>query len=173
MGELVDAAFPAWGMEAATQRASMESPGAAGEAAAQAAGTILLAEDSDFYRGLVRRYLEEGGYAVFDAPDGEAAWELLLEHLGEIETVLTDVEMPRLGGLGLTERIRADARTAALPIIALTSLASEEDMSKGRAAGVDDYQVKLDRDQLLESIRTLTGQRHTTAEVTSDLSKGV
>jgi two-component system chemotaxis sensor kinase CheA len=53
----------------------------------------------------------------------------------------------------LAQRIRGDGRTAKLPVIALTSLAGEEDAAKGKAAGVDDYQVKLDRDKLLESLR--------------------
>jgi two-component system chemotaxis sensor kinase CheA len=67
--------------------------------------------------------------------------------------VVTDIEMPRLDGLGLAKRIRADERTAGLPMIALTSLASEDDVARGKAAGIDDYQTKLDRDQLLERLR--------------------
>jgi two-component system, chemotaxis family, sensor kinase CheA len=114
--------------------------------------TVLLAEDSDFFRGQVKRFLEEEGFVVLEAPDGEAAWELLLKNLSKVEVVVTDVEMPRLTGLGLTARIRADQRTARLPIIAVTSLAGEEDIAKGKAVGVDDYQVKLDRDKLLASV---------------------
>jgi len=67
--------------------------------------------------------------------------------------VVTDIEMPRLTGLELARRIRADARTAKLPVIAVTSLASEEDMAKGKAVGIDDYQIKLDRDKLLDRVR--------------------
>ena len=115
---------------------------------------MLLAEDSDFFRAQVKRYLEEDGKVVLDAPDGESAWELLLEHLDEVQAVVTDIEMPRLTGLGLAARIRADARTAKLPVIGLSSLASEEDIARGRAAGLSDYQVKLDRDQLIACVRT-------------------
>jgi len=73
--------------------------------------------------------------------------------------VVTDVEMPNLTGLGLAARIRQDQRFAHLPILALTSLASEEDVAKGKAAGVDDYQVKLDRDNLLTALRSLLAAR--------------
>ena len=73
--------------------------------------------------------------------------------------MVTDVEMPNLSGLGLAARIRQDQRFAHLPILALTSLASEEDVAKGKAAGVDDYQVKLDRDNLLTSLRALLTSR--------------
>jgi two-component system chemotaxis sensor kinase CheA len=120
---------------------------------ASSGGAVLLAEDSDFFRTQVKRFLEDDGLTVLAAPDGEAAWELLLKNVDKVRVVVTDIEMPRLTGLGLAERIRADARTAKLPIIAVTSLAGEEDTAKGKAAGIDDYQVKLDRDKLLASVR--------------------
>jgi two-component system chemotaxis sensor kinase CheA len=101
----------------------------------------------------VKRYLEEDGDRVLDAADGELAWQTLMDHLGEVEAVVTDVEMPRLTGLELAARIRADSRTARLPIIALSSLAGEEDIARGKAAGVSDYQVKLDRDRLVTRLR--------------------
>jgi len=141
--ELVDAAYPEWGAEKSALRpAGTEKEGQ----------TILLAEDSDFFRSQVKRYLEEGSYTVLAAPDGEAAWDLLVQNVDEVRAVVTDIEMPRLTGLGLAQRIRADARTARLPIIALTSLAGEEDVAKGMQAGIDDYQIKLDRDKLLASL---------------------
>jgi two-component system chemotaxis sensor kinase CheA len=71
--------------------------------------------------------------------------------------VVTDIEMPRLDGLGLARRIRADQRTARLPIIALTSLAGDEDIARGNAAGINDYQTKLDRDRLLEKLKEYLG----------------
>ncbi|MGA3240004.1 MAG: hybrid sensor histidine kinase/response regulator [Bryobacteraceae bacterium] len=116
-------------------------------------GTVLVAEDSDFFRGQIKRLIEAVGYKVLAAEDGQSAWELLDSHASEISVVTTDVEMPRLDGLGLTKRIRADSRFTRLPIIALSSLAGEEEMARGLAMGVSEYQVKLDQSQLLESIR--------------------
>jgi two-component system chemotaxis sensor kinase CheA len=130
-----------------------------GTSQAQSACQLILAEDSDFFRSQVKRYLESDGFAVIDAEDGEVAWKLLQEHGDAIQAVVTDVEMPNLTGLGLAARIRQDQRFANLPILALTSLASEEDMAKGKAAGVDDYQIKLDRDNLLISLRALLASR--------------
>ena len=69
----------------------------------------------------------------------------------------TDLEMPRLDGLGLTRRIRADARFARLPIIALSSLAGEEEIANALAAGVSEYQVKLDQDEFLSGIQRALG----------------
>jgi two-component system, chemotaxis family, sensor kinase CheA len=142
--ELVDATWPEWAADQATaQPRSTGAPDAA----------VLLAEDSDFFRTQVTRFLEEDGYTVLAAPDGEAAWELLLQNFEKVHAVITDIEMPRLDGLGLARRIRADQRTAHLPIIAVTSLAGDEDMARGKAAGINDYQTKLDRDRLLERLR--------------------
>ena len=93
------------------------------------------------------------------APDGDAAWRLLLENLGQVQAVVTDIEMPCLDGLGLARRIRSDQRTRNLPIVAVTSLAGDDDIARGKAAGIDDYQTKLDRDQLLERLRDYANRR--------------
>jgi|SRR5450631_60363 len=146
--EIAQTMFPDWNLQRAV-----------GTSQAQSACQLILAEDSDFFRSQVKRYLESDGFAVIDAEDGEVAWKLLQEHGDAIQAVVTDVEMPNLTGLGLAARIRQDQRFANLPILALTSLASEEDMAKGKAAGVDDYQIKLDRDNLLISLRALLASR--------------
>jgi two-component system, chemotaxis family, sensor kinase CheA len=115
--------------------------------------TILYAEDSRFFRNQVKGFMEETGYKVIEAEDGMAAWELLQKHAGEVALVVTDIEMPRLDGYGLANKIKSDQRFSPLPVIALTTLAGEDDEAKGRAAGIDDYQVKLDREKLVESIQ--------------------
>jgi two-component system, chemotaxis family, sensor kinase CheA len=145
--ELVDAVHPDWGAARTELRDSITKTGGT--------NTVLLAEDSDFFRAQVKKYLEEDGFKVLAAPDGEAAWELLLKNLDTVRVVVTDIEMPRLTGLGLAARIRADDRTAKLPIIAVTSLAGDEDVARGKAVGVNEYQVKLDRDKLLTSVHEM------------------
>ncbi|MEN6436988.1 MAG: chemotaxis protein CheW [Syntrophobacter sp.] len=115
--------------------------------------TVLLVEDSDFFRAQVRRFLEEGGYKVLEAPDGQAAWELLGKNVEIVRIVVTDIEMPRLTGLGLTERIRSEPKVASLPVIGLSSLAGDDDIARGKAAGINEYQIKLDRDRLLDAVR--------------------
>ena len=115
--------------------------------------TVLLVEDSDFFRGQLQRLIEGVGCRVLAAADGQAAWELLNEHAGEVDIVTTDVEMPRMDGLSLARQIRADERFSGLHIIAVSSLAGEEEIARGMDAGVDEYQVKLNKDELQESIR--------------------
>jgi two-component system chemotaxis sensor kinase CheA len=146
--ELVETAYPDWGAPPAER----DVRSVAGSVTSK---TVLLAEDSDFFRAQVKKYLEQDGYRVLEAPDGEEAWERLEDNAGTVDAVVTDVEMPRLTGLGLAQRIRGDDRFARIPIIALSSLAGEDDIARGRAAGVDDYQVKLDRDRLIAGLQAL------------------
>ncbi len=80
---------------------------------------------------------------------------MLVGNLEKVRVVVTDIEMPRMNGMDLARRIRGDERTARLPVIALSSLAGDEDIARGKAAAIDEYLVKLDRDGLLERVRAV------------------
>jgi two-component system chemotaxis sensor kinase CheA len=149
--ELAGIARPEWAQQVA--------PAASVGNTAGRSPTVLVADDSDFFRGQIQRLVEAVGCRVLAAEDGQAAWELLDLHADEVDMLATDVEMPRMDGLALTRRIRADGRFAQLPIIALSSLAGEEEIASGLAAGVNEYQVKLNKDELIESIRKAVSQR--------------
>jgi len=79
--------------------------------------------------------------------------------IGEIGLVITDIEMPRMDGLALTRRIGAEERFRTLPAIAVSTLAAAEEVARGMAAGVTQYQVKLNQDELLKSIRRVVADR--------------
>jgi two-component system chemotaxis sensor kinase CheA len=115
--------------------------------------TILFAEDSDFFRSQVKGFLEDENYNVMEASDGRDAWELLVQHPGEIDLIVTDLEMPNMNGFELASMIKEDERFSSLPIIALTSLAGDEDIARGTQMGINDYHIKLDRDKLIESTK--------------------
>jgi two-component system chemotaxis sensor kinase CheA len=91
------------------------------------------------------------------AVDGVDAWTRLQQ--GGIDVVVTDVEMPRMGGIELCETIRASQRFAGLPVVLVTSLDSAEHRARGMEAGADAYVGKSSFDQqgLLEIIRQLVG----------------
>ncbi len=114
--------------------------------------TILLVEDSDFFRHQVRMILEEAGLKVVAMENGQVAWEHLNAHAQEISLVVTDIEMPVMDGFALAGKIRNDTRFDLLPLIALTSLANEEDLTRGRQIGIDEYQIKMDKEKLLRSV---------------------
>ncbi len=114
--------------------------------------TILIVEDSNFFRNQVHNYMEEAGFNVLEGEDGVEALEVLENHVDEITMVVTDIEMPNMDGFQLTERIRQNARFSHLPVIALTTLAGDEDVAKGKAVGIDEYHIKLDKERLMECV---------------------
>ena len=118
------------------------------------AHTLLIVEDSNFFRKQVKGFIEEAGYNVIDAEDGMVAWDIIDEQGEEITLVVTDIEMPNMDGFQLTEKIRGDERFKDMPIIALTTLAGEGDVARGKAVGIDDYQIKLDREKLMASVQS-------------------
>jgi two-component system chemotaxis sensor kinase CheA len=139
--ELTDVAHPEW-----AQRSKIAAPNDARQR------TILLAEDSDFFRKQLTGFLEKAGHRVIACEDGMVAWDTLQEPDCLVDLVVTDVEMPRLDGIELAQRIKGNPELARLPIIAVTSLASEEDKARGLEAGIDQYHVKLDREQLIATV---------------------
>jgi two-component system, chemotaxis family, sensor kinase CheA len=116
------------------------------------AATVLYAEDSNFFRGQVTEYLREDGYNVIEAEDGQIALDLIEKRIDEISLVITDIEMPNMDGFELTSRIKKDDRFKHLPVIALTTMASDDDILKGSKVGIDDYQIKLDKEKLMKSV---------------------
>ena len=116
------------------------------------AATILFAEDSSFFRNQVKGSMEKEGFNVLEAEDGVIAWDLLEKNADAIRLVVTDIEMPNMDGFALTKKIKSHPAYSHLPVIALTTLAGEEDISRGKSVGIDDYQIKLDREKLMRSI---------------------
>lgn len=116
---------------------------------------VLLAEDSLTTRTQEKRILESAGYEVVTAVDGADA----LRKVGTrpFDAVISDVEMPNMDGLTLAARIREDPQYRELPIILVTSLASEEDRLRGAEAGANAYLTKgtFDQNVLLDALRRL------------------
>lgn len=113
---------------------------------------ILFAEDSAFFRKQVAGFLAEAGYEVEACEDGLVAWNTLQGSEKPFNLVITDIEMPNMDGYELTRRIKTDQRFSDIPVIAVTSLAGQENMQKGSEVGIDEYQIKLDRDQLIAAV---------------------
>jgi two-component system chemotaxis sensor kinase CheA len=116
---------------------------------------IMVTDDSITTRTLEKNILEAAGYVVHAASDGLDAWTQLQTE--PCDLLVSDVMMPRLDGIGLATKLRADERYKHLPIILVTSLDSATDRERGVQAGADAYIVKsaLDQDQLLDTIRRL------------------
>lgn len=113
---------------------------------------IVYAEDSGFFRNKVKKFLETEGLEVVACEDGLAAWEQFSQPGFEADLLITDIEMPNMSGFELCERIRASKRWKQLPVIAVTSLAGDADQAHGVQVGVTEYMVKLNRDELLQTV---------------------
>jgi two-component system, chemotaxis family, sensor kinase CheA len=117
--------------------------------------SILVAEDSITSRMMLKGILESAGYRVKTAVDGLEAFTLLRSE--KFDLLVSDVEMPRLGGLDLTARIRADKKLAELPVVLVTTLETREDRERGVEVGASAYIIKsrFDQSDLLDAIRRL------------------
>jgi two-component system chemotaxis sensor kinase CheA len=114
---------------------------------------ILLVEDSTFFLNIEKSYLEAAGYQVITAIHGNEALEKLKKH--PIDVVVTDIAMPQCNGYELTKAIKASEEWNHIPVMALTVLSGEADRKKGIEAGIDEYQIKLDRDEVLRALELL------------------
>jgi len=116
---------------------------------------ILVADDSITSRTLEKNILTAAGFEVIVAADGQQAFELA--RTSEVDLLISDVHMPRLSGLELTNRVRATKEIERLPIILITSLGSEDDKQRGADAGADAYIVKgaFDQETLLRTVGRL------------------
>lgn len=139
---------------------SAAKAGASGVAAAPAEAeakqkSVLVVEDSITARTLLNNILAAAGYAVSTAVDGVEAFTQLRSR--QFDLVVSDVEMPRLDGFGLTAKIRADKKLSEMPVVLVTALESREDRERGVDVGANAYIVKssFDQSNLLEVIQTL------------------
>ena len=122
--------------------------------------SVLVVEDSVTSRTFLQTIIEREGYRVQTATDGIEAFALLKQE--PFDLVVSDIDMPRMNGFTLTEKIRADERLTRLPVVLVTSLDSPEDQKHGVSVGADAYVVKsgFERTGILDIIARLLA-RHT------------
>ena len=137
-------AFPNWLNSGDTNEAAAPSKGA----------SILLVDDSDFFRNMVRPVLTVAGYEVVTVSSGASALALM-EQGHDFNVIISDIEMPEMNGCELAEQIKESDRWNNTPLIALSSLATERDIKRGLDAGFDDYVAKFDKETLLRSMSQL------------------
>jgi len=119
---------------------------------------VLLVDDSITTRALEKHILENAGYDVIAAADGQEAWELISsDEKGVPDLVVSDVNMPRMDGFTLTQSIKSDTKHGHVPVVLVTSLDSAQDRLHGMEAGADAYIVKstFDQRELLSAIERL------------------
>lgn len=118
---------------------------------------LLLVEDNEMNRDMLSRRLLRRGFEVSVAVDGQEGIDMVRAELPDL--VLMDMSLPIMDGWEATRQLKADARTAAIPVIALTAHAMAGDREKALEAGCDDYDTKpIELPRLLEKIAALLGE---------------
>jgi two-component system, chemotaxis family, sensor kinase CheA len=117
--------------------------------------TVLLIDDSAFFRNMLAPVLKAAGYDVTTAAGGEEAISLVQKGR-RFDVFLTDIDMPGMSGFDLAERLHKDPRTAGVPVIGLSSMISQDFIERGREVGFHDYVAKFDRQGLIAALKEQT-----------------
>lgn len=126
------------------------------------AQSILLVDDSAFFRNMLSPVLKAAGYRVRTATNAREGL-VALRSGQEFDAIVTDIEMPDMNGFEFAETIRADHRLDGTPIIALSSMISPAAIARGRLAGFHDYVAKFDRPGLIAALKEQTTELHQAA----------
>ena len=119
------------------------------------AHSVLLVDDSAFFRNMLAPVLKAAGYRVRVATNAKEGL-VVLKSDQKFDAVLTDIEMPDMNGFEFAENIRADQRLSEMPIIALSSMISPAAIERGRQVGFHDYVAKFDRPGLIAALKEQT-----------------
>jgi two-component system, chemotaxis family, chemotaxis protein CheY len=117
---------------------------------------VMTVEDSSSIRQLIVSNLDEAGYNVLEAPDGQAAYDILKDTM--VDMVITDLNMPNLDGIGLIKALRALSDYRFIPIILLTTESQKSKVKEGKDAGVTGWIVKpFDPQYLISVVKKMIG----------------
>src|SRR5471030_2290541 len=115
---------------------------------------ILIVDDNEVNRDILVTRLETYGYEMLQAADGEEAIAAAKKHLPDL--ILLDVMMPKIDGIEVTRRIKADASMPFMPIILVTAKADSKDVVEGLEAGADEYLTKpVDQTSLVARVKSV------------------
>ena len=113
---------------------------------------VLVVDDSPFFRNLLAPLLSVAGYEVTTVESAADALELC-EAGKKFDVIVSDIEMPGMSGFEFAEAVKSNTRWSNVPMVALSSFASPNDMARGREVGFTDYVSKNDRDALLHTLK--------------------
>jgi two-component system chemotaxis sensor kinase CheA len=112
---------------------------------------VLFVDDSAFFRNMITPLLTVAGYAVTSVDNAADALKLK-DDGAEFDVIVSDIEMPGMSGIEFAEEIRREGSWTDVPLVAVSSKSSKQDVERGRAAGFVQYVAKFDRDALVETL---------------------
>ncbi len=114
---------------------------------------ILIIEDDDFYRELIRKRLLEDDFGILEAVDGERGIKEIKDKKPDL--VLLDLLLPNIDGFEVLSKVKADAAISSIPIIIVSNLGQQEDIDRGLKLGAADFLVKsqFDINQIMDKIK--------------------
>lgn len=118
--------------------------------------TVLVVDDSETIRNQVASVLEQGGFSVLEARDGIEGLDFI-EQYPDLALVILDINMPRLGGLEMLDRLKAGGKRPNLPVLLLTTEVQQSMMERAKKAGAKGWMVKpVKMELLLSAVNKLT-----------------
>ena len=118
--------------------------------------TILTVDDSRTMRDMLAMALNDAGFNVVQAVDGEDGLAVLDAHSADVDVIITDINMPKLDGFGFIEGVRKDSRHRTTPILVLTTESDGSKKDRARQAGATGWIVKpFNSEQLLAVVQKL------------------
>lgn len=116
---------------------------------------IMVVEDSKFFRNHIQKCLEDKGYRVSTAENGEKALDTIIDNKESISVVVSDIEMPKMDGYTLAETLSRDQNLNHIPMVAVTTRFRDSDIARGKQAGFREYLEKLNESQLITTIENI------------------
>ena len=135
-------------------------------AAAKRKRSVLLVDDSPFFRNMLTPLLSVAGYEVTTLESPVEALKLC-ENGANFDVIISDIEMPEMDGFEFAQRVRESRRWQNVPMVALSSHATPQDIDRGMKVGFNDYVAKFDRDTLLHSLSETMAQARSASKVST------
>ena len=133
---------------------------------------LLIVDDDELNRDIIEEYLDESGYEITTADDGDVAIEMLESEPARFDIVLLDRMMPRMDGMEVMSRIMQHPQLSAIPVILQTARASKQDILEGMQAGAHYYLTKPFEETMLKTVvKTADNERRRYLELQHDLGQ--